>query len=269
MKTLLQKLCMCLVILIASVTLCQAQIFIEQGKVELDLNPSEKVSGKINVHNTSEQEITVKVYLEDFVYQPPYDGTKEFLSAGLDPLSAKELININTYKLVLAPFAKRTLSYTVNAPVVFNQGRYGVLFFEKVGSKLQSDRGINVVTRVGTLFFVEPEGKKIDTELDGFQFSGNKLQAKWNNNGRTIVIPSAVYYVMDRDGVIFDRGKVEKSYLPPESQAPVHFELSTQIPDGEYLNIVTVDLGQENVLVYEVEFSKTSLDGFKVIEVKQ
>ena len=55
-----------------------AQLFLEQGKVKLTVNPSENVSQTLMVHNTPDKAVKVHVYWEDFEYITPYDGSKKF-----------------------------------------------------------------------------------------------------------------------------------------------------------------------------------------------
>ncbi len=104
-----------------------AQVFLEDGKVKLSVSPGENVAGKLTLHNTSDKDVNMKVYWEDFVYKPPYDGSKEFLPKGTSSQSAADWVNVTNQTLMFGPFAKRTVSYTVNVPEDIRQGHYGVL----------------------------------------------------------------------------------------------------------------------------------------------
>src|SRR3989338_6988429 len=64
-----------------------AQILVEQGKISETVAPGGTHAGVIAVHNTTDQPIRVKAYLEDFQYQPPFDGKKLFSPVGAAPRS--------------------------------------------------------------------------------------------------------------------------------------------------------------------------------------
>src|SRR4051812_31529404 len=93
-----------------------AQVFIEQGKVNLTVTPDKTVTGEVTVNNTSNKELKAKVYWEDFVYQPPFDGAKKFMPAGTSQVSLANWIQFSPRDVVLPPFGKKNIGYTIQVP---------------------------------------------------------------------------------------------------------------------------------------------------------
>jgi len=255
-------------ILSAVCPLAGAQVFLEEGKVKLDVIPGENIAGKLTLHNTSDRDVDMKVYWEDFVYKPPFDGSKEFLPKGTSGYSAAEWINVSSRTLMFGPFAKRTVSYSVNVPEDITKGHYGVLFFEKEGAEIEAKTGLNVVTRVGCLFFIEPRDKIKKADIGNFRFSENDLTADFINRGNVILVPEGTYYVINDEGMAFDRGEAAKIYLPPDQTAEYALALNGDLAPGSYTLVLTVTLEDDDVLVKEIDFNKSYSSGLNIIEIR-
>ena len=245
-----------------------AQVFLEEGKVKLSVTPGENVAGKLILHNTADEDVNMKVYWEDFVYKPPYDGSKDFLPKGTSEYSAANWVNVNTQTLAFGPFAKRIVSYTVNVPEDIRQGHYGVLFFENEAKQFDGAKGVNVVTRVGCLFFIEPENKSKRVDLKNFQFSGKKLTTSFTNLGNVVVIPDGTFYVINDDGIVFDRGEIKKIYLPSDKTADYSFAFNRDLDPGAYTLVMTIMLEDDDVFVKEIDFEKNYSSGFNIIAIR-
>ena len=82
-------------------------VLVDQPKVRLSIPPGSSQSGVINVEKRSQEAKDIRVYLEDWVYLPEYDGSKEFKPAGTAELSCAEWINFSPAEFTLAPFSKK------------------------------------------------------------------------------------------------------------------------------------------------------------------
>ena len=71
-----------------------AQLLLEEGKIKLNVQPGETVMNSFFIDNTSSESFPVKVYLEDFVYVPPFDGKKNFLPAEIGRASCRERVYV-------------------------------------------------------------------------------------------------------------------------------------------------------------------------------
>jgi len=245
-----------------------AQVFIEDGKVKLSAAPGENVTGTLILHNTSDKDVDMKVYWEDFVYKPPYDGSKDFLPMGTTDSSAADWVTFSTNTLMFGPFAKRTVQYTVNTPDIFDRGHYGVLFFENAEKKASAQKGLNVVTRVGCLFFIEPAAKDKTADLKDYVISRDGIDARFVNAGNVILVPDGTFYIIDKEGTVFDRGAMEKIYLPPGKEAPYRISFSRDIVEGEYTAVLTISLEDDDVIVREVDFSKSGPMDLNISDIR-
>lgn len=259
---------MCGAILLVS-SHASAQIFVEQGKVEHDVQPGETISDKIFVHNTSEKTISLDIYWEDFEYQSPFDGSKKFLPPGTSSLSASNWVKFSPINAVIEPYGKKEIAYTINVPADAKGGFYGVLFFEKDPVESEFQRGLSIVTRVGTLFFIETTTKTKSIEWAGVQVLDHKISGALINKGDVIAIPDGVYYVMDKEGLVVDRGSIDKVYLPAGQEVDYGLTLSDQLPSGAYTIVLTMDLQDGDVLVREIDVQKDAYSQIDVLEIRE
>lgn len=245
-----------------------AQVFLDVGKVELEASPGETVTGKLTVTNSLNKDIRIRAYWEDFVYKPPYDGSKDFLPAGTLDNSMREHITFSPQTFTLSPQAKRDIQYVVKAPEDFSGGRYGVLFFEEYDQSAQTATGVRIITRVGTLFFMESVDKDLQIHLDQFNIDGSAVTFRMNNLGNTVVIPKGIFYLMDAEGLVADRGEVPEVYLPAAASTALRMELDTNLAVGRYTAVVTFDLGRQYVVVRELDLEKRQTGDLEIMAVR-
>ncbi|MCK5014953.1 MAG: hypothetical protein KAS66_14165 [Candidatus Omnitrophica bacterium] len=246
----------------------RAQVFIAEGKVRRSVFPGENIAGKVTLHNTSDQEVSMRVYWEDFVYKPPFNGTKEFLRQGTTQHSLVSWVNVSSRALTFPPFATKTVPYTINVPADMDKGHYGVLFFEKKNPEVSMEKGLTVVSRVGCLFFVEPENKRKEAVLENFRFTEKQLMADFINQGNVILIPDGTYYIIDEEGMVFDRGQMAKVYVPPGKSAQYTMVFNADLSPGVYTLVMTIGLEEDDVLVKEIDFKKSYPSGFNIVEIR-
>lgn len=245
-----------------------AQLFLEQGKIKLTVNASENISQSLMVHNTSDKPVKFRVYWQDFEYVSPYDGAKKFTAPGGVKNSASSWINFTPREFVLPPFGKKDISYVVNVPSVIEGGYYGVLFFEKDPEQNDAMRGLNIVTRVGCLFFIESADKKKVADLESIELDKGEFKAKFVNNGNVVLIPQGVFYIMSADGVAVDRGTAPNVYVPPGATSDYTAKIKEDLPEGKYTLIMTLDLDDGDSLVKEVDFEKNSYGQFNILDTR-
>lgn len=246
-----------------------AQVFIEQGKVNLLVHPGEHVSGAVTVDNTTGKSVKARIYWEDFAYQPPFDGAKKFAPASTLKASLAKWVQFSPRDLVLPAFGKANISYSVDVPANAQGGYYGVLFIEPQNLDLTGpDKGVRIVTRVGCLFFVETGDRNKDASVDQVAVNGNILKGRLRNEGNVVLLPQSSYYIMDREGLAADRGELKKYYLPPGESADFDLSLSNDLSKGEYTLVLTFDLQDGDVLVKEIELTKNSDIEYKVRTVR-
>jgi len=230
----------------------QAQLYIEQAKVKLDVSGGEHLNGSLLVHNTSADPMSIRVYWEDFEYKAPYDGTKNFLPAGTAPGSASQWITFLPQEFTIPGFGQQSVEYTVTAPSQLNEGHYGVLFFERSSIGKMNNDEVNLVTRIGTLFFIEPSTKNKKAVIQDVNLMANSLTASFVNQGNVILIPHTTYYIMQSGGLVAIRGDAKKLYVPAGVSAPLVIPLKGKLNPGQYTLVINSDLDDGDVVVKEV-----------------
>jgi hypothetical protein len=245
-------LCCC----VFSPAIAKAQLFLEEGKVVLPVSPGEHVNKSVTVSNTSNEEVHVKIYWEDFQYQTPYDGTKKFFPAGVGPASASKWVSFTPQEITLPGFGKQKIDYTISVPQDIQGGHYGVMFFERTGISIKDVSGLDIITRVGCLFFIEPKDALKDASVGNIGVQGGKVTAEFKNTSAITLIPRIVYYMMDQEGVAKDRGELKKLYVPAQATAPFEVPLPEDLSAGRYSIVLNVDLGNETGVTKEITLTK-------------
>ncbi len=247
-----------------AVSAADAQVLVEQGKIKVSLEPGQKVADTLTIHNTGSDAADLNLYFEDFRYVEPFLGKKDFFSAGTVDHSCSPWINFYPQTVHLPPFAQKKINFTINTPSDASGGYYCVLFMEKTivdgsagaggeGSKA----GLTILSRVGTLFFVETNARIKKVSVGGVKADGKTISGTLTNQGDvTLVITPLFYIINSSSGVPVDRGELEKLYVPAGSTAGFALKSSSEISDGQYLAVLTFDLEDGVSAVSEIEFQK-------------
>lgn len=246
-----------------------AQILLENGKVSLSFKPGQTLTGKVSILNTTDKKVVAKAYFEDFSYIPPFDGSKQFSFFGTLPYSFAGLVSFFPEEIMLPPFGRQEVSYTFRMPEDARDGYYGVLFFENQAEEKDASTGLNIVTRVGALFFLEKANSLKQMDVSGFLVRRNKIQGAIKNKSKAILIPRGIFYIMNIEGMVVDRGEVEALYIPSDEEAPFFMNIDEGLKSGAYTLILTFDLGEGNVFVNEIDLEKTQELGLRVLQVRE
>lgn len=250
------------------VSQAHAQVMIEQGKVVIRANPGETIVNTLPVHNTSEQSaITLRAYWEDFTYVEPFTGDKEFSPAGTTDRSASRWVNFSPQEFTLDPKGSKLISYSIQVPQDAKGGYYGVLFFEEGGGNPQGRVGVSIVTRIGALFFIETTNSTHKGQLENLEFSEKEFKGDFTNLGDVMLIPDSTYYLLDKEGLVAERGEIAKFYLAPQKKTAVKFSAGEKLAAGSYTAVLTFDFGAGESYTYEFDFDKAADGSVKITKV--
>jgi len=230
----------------------QAQLFLEQAKISLDVSGGDHTNGSFLVHNTSAKSINVRVYWEDFEYKAPYDGTKLFLAGGTTPGSASQWITFSPQTFTMPAFGQQRIDYTVSVPSQIEEGHYGVLFFESANAGTSSQDNVSLITRLGCLFFIEPSNKSKKAVLQDIKLKKDGVTVSFANQGNVILIPDTTYYMMQEGGLVLNRGGCKKLYVPPGAAGTLDIPFKKELDPGHYTLVVNSDLQDGDVIVKEI-----------------
>lgn len=235
--------------------------YLDKAKIRLSIAPGSQEFGEVIFKNTSSQAIFMRVYLEDWFYAPGGDGSKSFVPAATTSRSCSPWISFSPEEFNIPPKGEQRVSYKVNVPQnsALDGGYYAVLFFEsKVGeltpTKELAGAGLNLVVRVGALFYVEIKGTAKRTSVINNlklkkESSPNRLliEADFCNSGNVDIATAGTFHIIDRQGMVYARGEFNPLYAFPEDKAKLTGSWDTwknPIPKGSYDIVLTVDLGK-------------------------
>lgn len=253
------------------VSLSHAGVSIDKPKIRLLISPGSYDGGEIRVENTDRGPLTIKVYLEDWVYGQQ-DGTKAFMPKGTTALSCSSWITFYPADFTLPANGSQIVRYTVSVPKDAKGGHYSVMFFETGGGDAQrvNEQGntvfVKILNRLGALFYTEAEGTVQKTaEIKNInlmtKLNSLVLTADFLNTGNTDITGSGSCDVLDSQGFVYSRGTIDEFFTLQKDKATLHSTLqSVNLKPGEYDMILTIDFHNGGNLVKEVGF-RVSGDG--------
>jgi hypothetical protein len=245
-----------------------AQVFVEEGKVVLSVSGGERINKSITVNNTSPEAQDLRVYWEDFEYVAPFDGAKKFMAAGTGKGSASQWVKFAPQEFKIPPFGRQKIDYTVTVPADIEGGHYGVLFFERVSDSAQNGTGVKIVTRIGSLMFIESKDKVKKAELKDVKAGAEGFKGLFVNAGNAVLIPRMTYYFVDSSGVAVDRGDIPQLYVPVGAEAPWTVALPKGITTGQFSLVVNADLDDGDLVVKEITFTRDSAGAITIDKVQ-
>ncbi|MCX5701575.1 MAG: hypothetical protein NTW64_01135, partial [Candidatus Omnitrophica bacterium] len=230
-----------------------ASVFIKKPKVRLIVPPGGAKSGLVELENPSPEPLSIKAYLEDWVYGPLHDGTKEFSPPNTTPLSCADWITFSPSAFIIPPFGRQNVSYVVKVPPDAKGGHYATLFCENMlgNPDLESGVGMNILIRVANLFYIEPEGTiKRQSEISnlsltrGSQDSALTIDLGFKNTGNVDITVAGSYHIIDDQGMVLARGEFNNVYTFPQDEAKLTTTWKEPLPEGAYDLVLTLDIGK-------------------------
>lgn len=233
--------------------------YLDKAKIRLFIAPASQDYGEIVLKNSSPEPRTMRLYLEDWYYAPGGDGSKTFVAAGITSRSCASWISFSPAEFTIAPNGQQRVSYTVKVPQnnTLEGGYYAALFFESaVGQVVQQEEGagLNLVIRIGALFYVEVKGTvKRTAAIDNFSLrkesSPNRLfvEADIRNTGNVDITAGGTFHIIDQKGMVYARSEFNTVQTFPGDSAKLSGSWNTwenPVPDGSYDIVLTIDLGK-------------------------
>lgn len=241
---------------------------IDKGKFVTQLSKGETYRASIMIENPLQQEVSVNVYLEDFTYVSPFDGTKKFYPPGSTEVSISDWINFSPQKFTLSPYSRKRFSFRIKPTDNVNSVHCGVLFFESPLGKSNSEMGISIIGKIGSLIFIEPEQsnkKAVFTDITG---GLRKIKGNFANTGNTLITAKGTYYIMDTGGMVKTRGKIKELYMLPTNNTFIKMKIPKDLPSQKYTMVMTFNLKEGDVLVKEVDFLFQSSGNIEILEIR-
>lgn len=226
---------------------------VNQAKIRLMVDPGETKTGVIEVENPSDQTLTVKASLEDWEYSASHDGAKEFFPQNTTKHSCANWISFFPPEFIMTPYSKQKLNYSVKVPQDITDGHYAVLFLETSTPNPSAKEGVgmNVVIRIGSLFYIEPKGlvaRKAETSNFSLQRkpedSSLVINIDLKNSGNADITAAGNYSIIDKNGMVYARGGFPDAYTFPGDTAKLTASWKEFVPEGKYSLVLTLDIGK-------------------------
>lgn len=243
---------------------------IDNPKIDIQLDKGKSYSGTITVDNNSDRDARIKVYAEDFIYVEPFDGSKEFLPLGTTTFSLSRWLTVSETEFILKPYEHKAVSFILQPQEQIEKVHCGVIFFETSIGKALNDKGenIDILGRVGSLVFVEPQSLKKAGEFSAVTIDSKSFKGTFTNNGNTFLHVVGTYYIVDSSEMVKDRGKIQELYLLPQDKTKVTIKPPEKISEGKYTMIITFDLEGGEAAVKEIDFSVSPAGELKILAVR-
>ena len=242
---------------------------VDKTRIRVKIKPGEVYTGTINVDNPQSSPITVKAYLQDFLYVEPFHGEKKFFPAGSTSTSCSSIFQFTPKEFIIPAFARRKINFTVKMPLESQGGYYGVLFIETTAGKVkQAQTIVNVSAKIGVLLLLESANSKRVFEIKNiYPTSSLLIKGEVYNRGDVVLKIDAPYYVLNSQGVVKLRGNIKTIYLPPQQQAYFKIPISPTLPSDTYTLVLTFEEEGGEIKVKEINFKKYD-NHLEIISIK-
>lgn len=231
-------------------------------KVEEKMLPGETKEGTITLSNSHKEVMHLKIYVQDWAYTSlEGNGTKKFAPAGLLPFSCSRWLRVFPEQLSLSPGESQKIRYTLSIPADAKGGYHSALFFES--ALAQNQEGIvNVSGRLASLIYVEVTGTiQRECKINALHLIRKdhskilELQLDFQNTGNTHLTIEPAFNLLNSEGALVARGAFPKIYTLPNDSVTTTTTWPGNLSEGVYDVILTVDLGENQVLVKEWKVS--------------
>ena len=149
-------------------------------------------------------------------------------------------------------------------------GYYAVLFFETSLGQIEQTSGnrLLVLGRIGSLFLVETNNSVKKAEIGGLKAHAGSIDASFKNTGNVLLKAQGTYFIMDTEGMVRDRGKIEDIFIFPGDETHFSIKISPNLDAGEYTLVNNFDLQGGDVLVKEVDIMKHTDSSLEILAVR-
>lgn len=229
------------------------------GKVDVELSPGESRTFEITVANRLGSARTFMVSKEDFRGSTDPDQTVVLLGDDRSPYSLRDHISLSGERIELAQGVEAHIPVTISIPAnAAPGGSYGSVIVSVLPEGTVSNAALGplseVITRVGTLFFVRVKGSAMESgHLDKFMIAGNErvfsdkrtilFDILYKNDGNVHLNPSGTVTVSNTLGRQVAYIKVDPWFALPQSLRFREVSWDPPFLLGRYVATVDIDLG--------------------------
>ena len=198
------------------------------------LGANEKKNDSVTVENSSDQEVSAKVYAVDATITK--DGAFALLQQTEEKKDMGSWIKLSVSQITLKAKEKKEIPFTVTVPKYVSIGDHaGGIVFENINAKTDNQQGLNVnlVSRIGVrVYDTVPGEQKPQLDIKSFTADTSKDNLEFNltieNTGNVFLYPKGTIEVRDQ----FNNLIATKTLDALETQIPgraIDFNIATDI----------------------------------------
>lgn len=196
---------------------------LEPAKVEVSLDPGSFQTEVLSILNRTNKELDFKVEIEDFVGSQNPNQTVVLMGEEKGPYSLKDYLVPEISAFTLKPGQRMILPVVLAIPKdVGPGGLYGSVLISSQ-SAVQGQMGATIVSRLGTLFFVNirgetiPEGKLTSFEKKESEDGQISFDLLFTNGGNIYLAPHGFIRIFDLFGTEVGEIEIEPFFAMPDS----------------------------------------------------
>lgn len=247
-------------------TAVEGDIVLGPGKIEVWLDPGEKVTKTIYFTNRTGRTVDFLVNIEDFKgSRDPNEGTI-FLGEEKGPYSLKDYLHPEVEKFTLEQGQRISLPVEISIPEDAEPGgRYGVVFASALPPKIEEKTEekeakptIGIISRVGCLFFVRVKGNVTENGfLKNFETKDTKkyfekgpitFEFLYENNGNVHLIPYGIIEITNLFGKKVAEIEVDPYFAMPDSVRLREAKWDRGFLFGRYTALASLNRGYQDII---------------------
>lgn len=223
------------------------------------LEPGETKEGKVDIINTSEESIEVKVYPVDAVTTK--DGAFAPQPEDREKIDVGAWIRLAESEIFLGPKETKTVDFTVKVPENAEVGDHigAIIAQAKELPEVGGGTAMRVVTRIGSRMYITIPGD-IVKELKFTEFTWEKIDGKiifsltFVNNGNVRIIPKGEIKITNIFGKAVDTIKILEREVFPKKEITVPVEWEKVLALGKFTARASVVYDTNRTLTQKLTF---------------
>ncbi|GEM_PF-3779774 len=224
----------------------------------LQMDPDSNIRRTFTVTNKGSEEISVRVYLNDWQLK---GSEKIFVPAGTTEYSLLDDVVYYPTLLKLKAGESKQVMMNVKASKTDTAGEYGVLFFEARPVAEPKGSGVSFGGRIGSIIYKEiTERSLVNYKVDTVSASliGNKLYYRFNirNNGNVLLRPNLTLLLLDDKNTVVIKKEISSlSTLPDKTRSESDsLLLSSYALNAKGLTLIlSLDFGNDKIFMEEIK----------------
>jgi len=224
----------------------------------LQMDPDSSIRRTFTVTNKGSEEISVRVYLNDWELKV---SEKVFLPAGSTEYTLMDDVVYYPSLLNLKAGESKQVMMNVKATKTDTAGEYGVLFFEARPITEPKGSGVSFGGRIGSILYKEiTERSLVSYQVKDVvaNLVGNKLYYRFtvNNEGNVLLKPKLTLLVLDETNTVVVKKDVSNILVLPGKPKVENdvMLLSSYVQNSKGLTLImTLDFGNDKVFMEEIK----------------